>query len=219
MWYNQVSGAALWADRRDSVFKRNFLIYTLSGAAAAGVVSDVLMIALAERFSFSDKDNMYPYIFILPTAFACLCAVIIKLWSRRTIRRRRAYFETLNVREEYSFFRNCACILTVLALANTCWLYYQITGIMETAYADEYRKMSLMLSAQPQEYRSRMIRELAVRQTNYSAAAQAVFWGLLAVKGFIYLFSARGFVRQYHEAVPSTKPRQKHRRRSSDPDT
>ncbi len=188
------------------MFKRNFLIYTLAGAVAVGVVSDVLMIAAAERFSFSDKDNMYPYIFILPTVLACVSAVIIKLWSRRTIRRRRAYFETLEVREEYSFFRNCACVLTVLALANTCWLYYQITGIMETAYADEYRKMSLMFSTQPQEYRSRMIRELAARQSNYEAAAKAVFWGLLAVKAVIYLFSARGFVRQYHEAAPSTKP-------------
>lgn len=198
------------------MFKRNFLIYTLAGAAAAGVLSDILMIAFTERFSYSEKDNMYPWIFLLPTLFAAACAVFIKLWARRTIRKRRAWLEVLEVRDEYSFFRNSACILAGMALANTCWLYLQLTGTMKSIYTEELRQANLMLSSEPQEYRSRMLRELANRESMYLASVRAVFIFLLLAKLAVYLFSARGFVRQYHAAAPSAKPQRKRRRASSD---
>lgn len=189
------------------MFKRNFLIYTLAAAAEAVLVSDIFLISFFERFSYAEEDNMYPAVFLLPAAFAAACYAVIILSARSVIVRQRRKGLTLDVRDEYSFFRNCSCLLSVLSAVNSVWLWGRFRSVSGDIYAEEVRKTNLMTSGEAAGYRERLLSELSQRRSGYAAAAAVCFGVLLAVKLVIYLFSARGMVRKYQKSINAAKSR------------
>ncbi len=192
-------------------FKRNFFIYSLAAAAAAALISDTVMIALSEKFSFAAEDNMSVLIFLFPALFAAACYLVITLSAKSVIRRQRDAFNSLDVREEYSFFRNAACLLSAFSVVNSIILYRAFSGVFDRLYTEEVRKTHLMLSAESESSKQEMLDSLASRKETYSRLVIVSLVLLLIVKAFAYLFSARGFVRKYRSSGPSASDRRKKR--------